>query len=62
MVSRTYDTHPEEAINCAKFDVCTPSSFEGVDADRHTHSPNCTLYISCIYKLNALIGTQFIMA
>ena len=32
------DTHTREVINCAKFDVCTPSDFTGVKTHRHTKS------------------------
>ena len=32
-----YDTHPEEVINCATFDVCTLGSFGVVK----THTHNC---------------------
>ena len=32
-----FDTDHEMVINCAQFDVCTPSSFRGVMTDRHTY-------------------------
>ena len=39
------NTHPEEGINPAKFDVSTTSSFEGVKTDRHTD--RIALYMFC---------------
>ena len=40
-----YDTLPEEVINCAKSDVCTPDCFGGFKTDRQ----NCSLQ----YRLKA---------
>ena len=31
-----FDPHYKVVINCAKFDVCTPSIFRAVKTDRHT--------------------------
>ena len=44
-----YDTHPEEVINRAKFDISTSSSFGGVKTDRHTD--RIALYVLDEYRV-----------
>ena len=67
MTSRTpYNSHHEVVINRAKFDVCAPGSFGGVETDR---SALYILYFLCIYRLLRakrtkwhVVDKQFIMS